>query len=111
MRKSQMNKVASEQIVHADIIFWNRLIQLDDSRMARKVFDWDYNHVAERHANWCSQTYSLFKILDIEDFYVNKGTCNLSAYKEILLLKQGKEWGKSSCLETQTEFYKLFRRH
>ena len=67
--------------------FWNRFIQLNDIRMARKVFDWDYhNHAMEGCANWCPQIHSIFKVLDIKDIHVNKEMRDLSACKEMLHL-------------------------
>ncbi len=46
--------------------FWNRVLLMDQSRLTRKIFQYDYNQCK---GNWCSQMKSVFtKVNDIECF-------------------------------------------
>ncbi len=53
---------------------WNRLIHMDDSRLTKKVYLYDYNLCKE---NWCHEMKLIFGKVEQLDVFNNKRICNI----------------------------------
>jgi hypothetical protein len=53
---------------------WDRLVEMPDDRITKKVFLWDYAH----SHGWCSDVKRVFEQLNLLDLYTTKSMSNLS---------------------------------
>ena len=77
---------------------WNRLIRMEDSRLTKKVFYWDYS----MQGVWCSQIDSLCEMLGINHVFLNLLTLNIKEIERKLF-----EYTENLWLERLTTFPKL----
>ncbi len=72
------------------IRLWNKLIEMDNSRLTKRIFEYDYNVCKN---NWSSNMKSLF--VDINaDVFKEKLSCNLSVMNDTLYDIMSKSWAK-----------------
>ncbi len=68
---------------------WNRLISMDENRLPRKVFNWDFKYC---YHNWCYEMKELLKYVDMEASYHTKSFLNCKEIERVLYIKQKQEW-------------------
>ncbi len=72
------------------IRLWNKLIEMDNSRLTKRIFEYDYNVCKN---NWSNNMKSLF--VDINaDVFKEKLSCNLSVMNDTLYDMMSKSWAK-----------------
>ena len=71
------------------IKLWNKLIDLDDQRVIKKVFLWDYRNPG---ISWCSDMKMLFRDIDYMLYYQNFVKCNIVNMKRLLLNAFMEKW-------------------
>ena len=61
---------------------WNKLCILDDSRICKRVFNWEHSIC---RANWCFEMKKLFRLVDGNDnVFINKLVVNIHSYTLLL---------------------------
>ena len=71
--------------------YWNRLINMDDNRITKKIFKWDYTN-RKGKGSWNSDIYKLFSEIGKLDNYRNLLSVNLEEVKKLLLQIEKSEW-------------------
>ena len=91
---------------HIEMIrLWNRLVNMDDSRLTKSIFLWDYNQCKN---NWCQEMEQLCN--DIEDnFFIQKITCNIDNYQQKCMEKWADTWRENLSTKPKLRTYKLFK--
>ena len=64
--------------------YWNKLLQMPDSRLVRQVFEKDYAESGQLK-NWCYHVRDIFIDIDMVDTFYDKDICNLDYCKEKLI--------------------------
>ncbi len=54
--------------------FWNRILNMDESRLTRKMFEYDYKRCKK---NWCNAIKQLFNIIGKMSIFEEKTSCNI----------------------------------
>ena len=75
--------------------FWNRLIKLDDNRLTKKVFLWDYELKIN---NWSSEVENILDDLSMHNILQNKTICPMKQLEEKLKFEYEKVW-LNNCLQ------------
>ncbi len=58
--------------------YWNRLINLDDNRLTKKIFNWDYSLASNfNYINWSSGVRAILSSIDKECVFLTKSACDL----------------------------------
>ena len=68
---------------------WNRLVKMNDSRITKKIFLYDYSF---NNKSWCSDVKSILSFVNMEDIYRNKLTCDVNIIEKVLLSKHNETW-------------------
>ncbi len=55
------------------ICLWNRLIKMDENRLTKRVFKWDYNICK----NWCFEVKEIFSSIQLQIVYDDMNKCSL----------------------------------
>ena len=71
--------------------FWNRVIKMDDARLTRKIFDFDYSN-NNSVQNWSSNIRELFRITNNMTVFVNKSTCDIKEMRDSLISHYSEKW-------------------
>ncbi len=66
--------ITSDVRRQTEMWLWNRLIHMDDSRLTKKVFLYDYNLCKD---NWCHEMKLIFGKVEQLDVFNNKRSCNI----------------------------------
>ncbi len=90
------------------IRLWNRLISLPTSRLARRIFDYDYAHSSSVQ-NWCSQVKAILIDFNDIELFANKEPCNLKDLEAHLMEKQKLEISDLIMQKPKLRFYKHFK--
>ena len=67
---------------------WNRLLRMDDNRVAKKVFECDMHKIG----GWASEVYELYVGLGCGNVFTDKVEINLKIGKELLALEKRETW-------------------
>ena len=70
--------------------YWNRLIKMQDNRIAKILFEYEY----QRKGFWCETIHSIFNEIDMQDIYRTKSCCDLKLCRELLQNKYVIDWFK-----------------
>ena len=91
------------------IRYWNRLVIMDDDRITKQVFNWDFcqcnNH------NWSSQIKLLFDSLDFEHIYRDLLVCDITEFENRLLIKFENGWLEKIKELPKLRLYKEIKRN
>ena len=80
----------SKERRHINIIrYWNRLLDMDNRRLCKQVFQWDYNLCKN---NWSSDIKVLMSSLNLTNFFENRTKCNMDNVRTSLYHLQAGEW-------------------
>ena len=71
------------------IRYWNRLINMDDSRLCKKVFLWNYSICGD---NWCAEIKDILSKIGMTRSFENKEVCILNNAMVKLFKLYAKEW-------------------
>ena len=86
--------------------FWNRLIAMDDDRLTKFVFNYDYQQCK---GNWSDDIKCIFESLNISDVFVNKNICEMSIVTEKLFEVNKHEWRDEIVSKPKLRTYRLFK--
>ena len=70
---------------------WNRLVKMNNSRITKKVFLFDYSYNTK---SWCSDVKSILTSVNMENIYKDKLTCDVNIIERLLLSKHNETWLK-----------------
>ena len=73
------------------IRYWNRIVDMDDDRLTKKVFLWDY-HNRKSKGSWNSDIFKLFDKIGKLENYQNITKIDIAEAKTILHEKEKSEW-------------------
>ncbi len=75
---------------HCNMIrFWNRMILMDDSRLTKKVFNYD---IKCGKLNWSSEIAKIMNKCNLEDSFTQRKFCEIKTVKEKLITLFKAEW-------------------
>ena len=90
--------------------FWNRLVNMQESRITRKVFEYDYGFSGDK--NWCSYVKVILGKVDLLAHFHDKTPVNLKDIENRLLERHTVEWSNKlqnvSKLRTYRQFKSLY---
>ncbi len=86
------------------LLLWNRLIHMDDSRLTKKVFLYDYNLCRE---NWCHEMKLICGKVEQLDVFNNKRICNFDQTQMKNINVVIDEWKTNLYIKLRT--YVLFK--
>ena len=87
------------------IRLWNKLLLMDESRLTRNVFDWDY----ENQKGWCLQVKELFISIGLLDVYLEKRNCDLRLVESRLFETRQNQWKEMLITNPKLRTYRLFK--
>ena len=73
--------------------YWNRLVDLDDSRLTRKVFDAEYD--LNKKGSWCYFVKDTLSDLDMAHIYNAKICCDLGLCRTRLFISYANTWANN----------------
>ncbi len=72
---------------------WNRLVTMDDSRITKKIFQWDMaEHNVSNKSNFCAQTKQVLCDMGLRDSYRTLKTVDINSGREKILENEKTEW-------------------
>ena len=69
--------------------YWNKLIEMDESRLTRKVFMWDKN---KNIRNWSNEVFKIMTDIGYEQHFYQCKTIDLDNCKDVLCLSDKESW-------------------
>ncbi len=58
--------------------YWNRLIKLDDNRLIKKMFNWNFSLASNvNYINWSYEVRAILSSVDKECVFLTKSACDL----------------------------------
>lgn len=86
--------------------YWNRLLVMDENRLTRKVFDFDY---AQRNNNWSCQVKQIMDKVGLTQNYLEKSCVNLQIAKEKISDYYSRKWSEEINNTPKLRTYRLFK--
>lgn len=69
--------------------FWNRLVNMPDYRLTKKIFLYDYDCIGK---TWCSDIKSILQQVQMTNYYDSKLPVNLKDVEDALFVKYKTDW-------------------
>ena len=88
---------------------WNRLVQMDNDRLTKKVFLYDYQNARQGVKNWCYELQSLLESILKPECFRERSICDILSAKEILLEHQKRKWKLQFDGQRKLRFLKSFK--
>ena len=89
------------------IRYWNRLINMDNDKLTKKIFTFDYN--SKKPKTWCSSIEQVFKYLNMHDTFENVILCPLPKVENNIKDIFHKEWKAQIDKKPKLRFYPIFK--
>lgn len=86
--------------------FWNRLMNMNDSRLTKKIFIEDYRICKN---NWCANVQKVFDKLGLDEYFNNKENCNIDNVKQKLLEVMEGEVKEEILMKPKLRTFNLFK--
>lgn len=86
---------------------WNRVIQMDDDRLTKKVFLWSYRN----NSTWCSQVKEILYKLDMCSYFDFIRICDLNEFKSKLFKYYEDEWKLKTMSLPKLRTYVTFKQN
>ena len=87
------------------IRLWNRLVNMGENRLTRKIFEWDYQICKQ---NWCKEMKCLFNELGI-DAFEEKSACDLETINPKLECIMLEKWKSQVIVKPKLRTYVTFK--
>ena len=71
---------------------WNRIILMDDSRLTKRMFNYDYARGHTCNDNWNSEVKCIFTRIGMIDTYATKETVDMCQVKQNLFSYYAESW-------------------
>ena len=88
------------------IRYWNRLIKLDEPRLEKFVFDWDYS---VNNNNWCSDIENILESVNLLNLFNEKRICNIQIVKNAIYDSYENIWIENWRNKTKLRTYIMFK--
>ncbi len=88
------------------LAYWNRLVLMDDSRLTKKVFMYDYSVCKN---NWTSEIKCIFDLLQLQGTFENMETCDVNMVKKKLLDIYVEKWNSDVQRKPKLCTYNIFK--
>ena len=88
------------------IRFWNRLIEMHDDRLTKKVFLYDYEKCCK---NWNSEIKDIFVKLDMENIFNERIVCDLNHVKTKIHEIMERNWRQEVNKKAKLRTFKTFK--
>ena len=88
------------------IKFWNRMIQTDDNRLVKRVFNWDRRLCKK---NWSSEICNICNELNLSLNFENTAHINPKLVKQMLFTNFQNIWKRNVCVIPKLRFYAMFK--
>ena len=86
--------------------YWNRLLKMNQNRLTKQVFLWDYNL---ENNNWSTEVKNVLNTIDMEYIFENMSTCNIVDLKQKLLEIYKTDWKANLLYKPKLRTYRLFK--
>lgn len=86
--------------------FWNRLILLDDSRLTKKVFNFDYEI---NHSNWCTDVKDIMDKLNLSVYFENRSVVDMGLVQNKIHYYFATSWPEKCRNVPKLRTYNLFK--
>ena len=91
---------------HVNMIrFWNRMINMDENRLTKRIFNWDYNLCK----NWCLEIKQILYSASLEHIYNEQNVCNINTIDNILTDLRNNQWKESLPSKPKLRTYMKFK--
>ena len=87
---------------------WNKLVSLDNTRLTRKLFDFDYSN-ADLVGNWCSEIREVFQRIDLSELYIHKMHADTNDVKNRLINFHAISWPEKLNYSPKLRTYKIIK--
>ena len=94
------------------IRFWNRLIDMPDSRLTKHIFTIEYDSVKTRGStvkNWFTHIRNTLDSIGLKHFFDNRTKCDMEDCKSRLLQLNSNEWTVEAMLKPKLRQYVNFK--
>ena len=88
------------------VIFWNRIMKMDDSTLVKHIFNYDYGICQN---NWSADMKYIFSMLDINDVFNNVLMCNMKIVREQMTILNNRQWSIDVNNKSKLRTYILFK--
>ena len=89
--------------------YWNRLCNLDESRVTRKVFDWDRSF-CNKIGTWSYSVKQSLSEIDCEEYFNSVIPCDISHAKSIIMdVSDTGDWDISRYRSQKLRYYNLYK--
>ena len=89
------------------IKYWNRLIAMEDYRLTKIVFNFDYDYRAGKC--WSTETLEIFKMLTMEDIYESRTECHIDYLSKMIDQFFSKWWIEQVESKPKLRMYKQIK--
>ena len=86
---------------------WNRLVNMNETRLTRKVFDYDYSMAGGK--NWCSDVKTILTKVDLLAEFYNKTSVDLKNVENKLLENHKIDWSNKLQTVSKLRTYREFK--
>ncbi len=87
------------------ICLWNRLINMDENRVTKTVFKWDYII----YKNWCFEVKEIFSSIQLQCVYNNMNECSLNTIEYNLTEHRNNQWKELLTSKPKLRTYMKFK--
>ena len=86
--------------------YWNKLIHMDNSRICKKVFLWDYSICTN---NWCAEVKEIMNKLGLTRNFDNLEACDIDTGKLLLHDMYARDWSRKIVTVPKLRTYVTFK--
>jgi hypothetical protein len=88
------------------IRYWNRLLSMENDRLTKKIFLWDYSN---NYRNWCAEIGQLLNSIGLDSAFDNLDPCVLSMCENKLQTLMEHMWTDELDTKPKLKYYKMFK--
>ena len=88
--------------------FWNRLCNLNENRITRKIFEWDLTYSTKR-GTWCHAMKNLLYELGCSDNFDSSTPCDIEFASSVLYDRDNIEWDEGRYSSDKLRYYNLYK--
>ncbi len=90
--------------------YWNRLINLDDNRLTKKIFNCDLSLASHfNYINWSSEVRAILSSIDKDCVFLTKSACDLIICEQPLKENYANQWFVDVNSKTKLRTYVKFK--
>lgn len=87
--------------------YWNRLINMDSSRLTRRMFEYNMQYFTE--SNWCGKMNNVFSKIGLNDHFISGTEVNLNSVKNKLIDQMNIEWQTNVPMKPKLRTYSFIK--